>query len=175
VRDVFAAVEESSVHSTCSVMQMVEFLQQDGKLAGLTNAEIRELTSGLTVELEDESMDERLQAMKDPKSGLSELASGLLADGWPAEKPGLMPSLLREDAETQRGAAMTDWLSAAERVRGPKFAVEGLRVAMMVDPTVLPRLMENTRHEPWRRVMLARILSQGGFDLHKELAKYPQE
>jgi hypothetical protein len=168
VRSVFGAVEDSSLGSTRAVVQMIEFLQQDGKLAGLTDAEIRDLTSGVSVELVDGRVDERAKALQELSSADAavQIGMGLLRDSQRELTMGdrrfFSPVDPLERIEANRGDAMVDWLLAAERARGSRAVAEGVRAAMFTDPGLVDRLLQNTRHEPWRQATALRMLRRAG-------------
>jgi hypothetical protein len=179
LRMLFESVEQSSVNSTAAIPQLVSFLQQDGKLAGLTDGERAGLLSHLAVTVDDgrvngrtERLGKKLELSRD--DAVDDAAKGLLADrslaltlGDRRFDQGRLGTFgtgeqRSEDVAAHRADAMVDWLMAAERAGGPELVADAIAKAEEKDPELVVNLLKQARHEPWRQQVAVNVLTRAG-------------
>lgn len=167
VRTMFESIEGSSIDSTTALVQLVDFLDQDGKAAGLSAEDRKSLVAGLAVQVEDGRVDSRAKALaKSPETAGKAVADGLLSDGkrqLAMNDRRFTMDFTKVDAanEANRGDAMVDWLLAADQAGGTALT-DGVQGALARDPKLVERILANTRHEPWRQETARNLLRRAG-------------
>jgi hypothetical protein len=175
LRMMFESIEQSSVHSTCAVTQLVSFLEHDGAARGLPADVRKAMLTNLAVRVDDGRVNtraERIGKKLEVSRGdaVEDIASGLVGDTRRAlsgddRRFDVQRALVGQTAEAtdaNRADYTVDWLLAAERAGGSQLVADAIAKARATDPKLVETILAQARQEPWRQEVAMNLFRRAG-------------